>query len=271
MLLSLYRSTYITIFNKDMFTDASQPFLYEHVENGTWTLNKQISSVQFFVPYYHLSTGVTETNCIAPYYVDGKNLWTLPDFRAMSAPLWAGQPQHTSGGRLYFLRRTSPSSPWMDGRGVVYDTLGYLDESNEVVITDTNKGQRKKTYKLGSQSPFVSLSYTAHRGVRERCVGGLQHRLPKRLRRLHGPLRRRRDLLLLIHYRHERRRPRIQSSAVKAYHTRRNAGFFVRSSCEHTLSDRGTRGKSPRPRAVLPQGSARRGRRRSIYLRGLPL
>ena len=49
----------------------------------------------------------------------------------------------------------------MDGRSIVYDTLGYLDESNEVVITDTNKGQRVKTYKLGSESPFVSLSYTA--------------------------------------------------------------------------------------------------------------
>ena len=42
----------------------------------------------------------------------------------------------------------------MDGRGVVYDTPGYLDEGNEVVITDTNKGQRKKTCKLGSQSPL---------------------------------------------------------------------------------------------------------------------
>ncbi len=64
---------------------------------------KQISSIQFIAPYYHLSTGATETNCIAPYYVYGKDRWTLPDFRAMSAPLWAGQPQHTSAGRLYFL------------------------------------------------------------------------------------------------------------------------------------------------------------------------
>lgn len=64
---------------------------------------KQVSSIQFIAPYYHLSTGATETNCIAPYYVYGKDRWTLPDFRAMSAPLWAGQPQHTSAGRLYFL------------------------------------------------------------------------------------------------------------------------------------------------------------------------
>ncbi|MBQ1848733.1 MAG: hypothetical protein II135_12075 [Clostridia bacterium] len=65
---------------------------------------KQLSSVSFINPYYHLSVGVSETNCIAPYYVYGKDAWTLPDFRANSAPLWASQPQHTSGGRLYFLQ-----------------------------------------------------------------------------------------------------------------------------------------------------------------------
>ena len=68
---------------------------------------KQISSIQFIAPYYHLSVGTTETNCIAPYYVYGKDHWTLPDFRAMSAPLWATQPQHTSIGRLYFLEYTT--------------------------------------------------------------------------------------------------------------------------------------------------------------------
>ena len=67
---------------------------------------KQMSSIQFHAPYYHLSYGTTETNCIAPYFVYGKDRWTLPDFRAMSAPLWATQPQHTSIGRLYFLEYT---------------------------------------------------------------------------------------------------------------------------------------------------------------------
>ena len=67
---------------------------------------KQLSSIQFIAPYYHLSCGVTETNCIAPYYVYGKDYWTLPDFRAMSSPLWPGQPQHTSAGRLYWLQYT---------------------------------------------------------------------------------------------------------------------------------------------------------------------
>ncbi|MBQ5792416.1 MAG: hypothetical protein IIW17_00185, partial [Clostridia bacterium] len=67
---------------------------------------KQLSSIQFIAPYYHLSCGTTETNCIAPYYVYGKDYWTLPDFRAMSSPLWPNQPQHTSAGRLYWLQYT---------------------------------------------------------------------------------------------------------------------------------------------------------------------
>lgn len=82
---------------------------------------KQISSIQYYSPYYHLSTGVTETNCIAPYYVSGKDRWTLPDFRAMSAPLWSGQPQHTSGGRLYFLQYT-------DAEGNTYASENTVNE-----------------------------------------------------------------------------------------------------------------------------------------------
>ena len=61
---------------------------------------KQISWIQFRAPYYHLSTGVTETNCILPWYTtkNSKSLNTLPDFRTMSAPFWGNQPQHNSCG-----------------------------------------------------------------------------------------------------------------------------------------------------------------------------
>ena len=87
---------------------------------GTFPL-KQISSIQFHIAYYHLSTGATETNCIAPYFVYGKDKWTLPDFRAMSAPLWSGQPQHTSAGRLYFLHYT-------DAEGNEYASENTVDD-----------------------------------------------------------------------------------------------------------------------------------------------
>ena len=48
MVLSLYRRTYTTVFNKPLFTDANQKFLYDYVEDGTWTLDKQISLVPLF-------------------------------------------------------------------------------------------------------------------------------------------------------------------------------------------------------------------------------
>ena len=82
---------------------------------------KQISTVQFGCPYYHLSTGVTETNCIASFYVNNKDSWFLPDFRGMSAPLWESQPQHHSGGRLYFLQYT-------DAEGNDYSSEKTVDE-----------------------------------------------------------------------------------------------------------------------------------------------
>ena len=53
MLLSMYRFAFVTVFNKDLFTNAKQPFLYEYVENGTWTLDKQIE----LVPLFHQDNG----------------------------------------------------------------------------------------------------------------------------------------------------------------------------------------------------------------------
>ena len=49
---------------------------------GRFTL-KEASSIEFFSPYYHITNGVTETNCIN--YERPTSM--LPDHRAMSAPL----------------------------------------------------------------------------------------------------------------------------------------------------------------------------------------
>jgi len=62
---------------------------------------KQLSSIEFHVSYYHLSTGVTESNCIAPYFVFQRDGWILPDFRGCSGIMWDSQPQFNSVGRLY--------------------------------------------------------------------------------------------------------------------------------------------------------------------------
>lgn len=71
---------------------------------------KQLSSISYYTSYYHLSTGVHETNCIAPYYaVKGPGLnyasfgksWFMPDFRGASGDMWTyGDPQFNSAGML---------------------------------------------------------------------------------------------------------------------------------------------------------------------------
>ena len=107
---------------------------------------KQLSSIQFVAPYYHLSTGVTETNCIAPSFVYGKDNWLLPDFRAMSAPLWAGQPQHTAIGQLFVVRYDTADrvtgniencGDVIDSYGPVYAdvTMNYLSQDERIAIT----------------------------------------------------------------------------------------------------------------------------------------
>ena len=53
ILLSIYRFAFVTVFNKNLFTDANQPYLYDTVENGQWTLDRQIS----LVPLFHQDNG----------------------------------------------------------------------------------------------------------------------------------------------------------------------------------------------------------------------
>lgn len=64
---------------------------------------KQLSSIEFHISYYHLSTGTTESNCIAPYFVFDRDGWTLPDFRNASGKIWDTQPQFNSVGILKFM------------------------------------------------------------------------------------------------------------------------------------------------------------------------
>ncbi len=53
LLLSMYRFGFVTVFNKRLFQEVGQPLLYEHVENGTWTLDKQIE----LIPILHRDNG----------------------------------------------------------------------------------------------------------------------------------------------------------------------------------------------------------------------
>ena len=109
---------------------------------------KQLSWIQFSSPYYHLSTGVTESNCILPWYTtqNSKSLYTLPDFRSMSAPLWEAQPQHNSCGSHQWLiytdadhnRVTSENiSDYIDSYGPIYADvkMDNISDDGKIKIT----------------------------------------------------------------------------------------------------------------------------------------
>ncbi len=109
---------------------------------------KQLSSIQFTSPYYHLSCGVTETNCIAPTFVYGRDHWLLPDFRSMSAPLWAGQPQHTAVGELQALQYadTNGKNSCLENGADHIDSYGpvYTDITLDFASVD---GRLEATYR----------------------------------------------------------------------------------------------------------------------------
>ena len=79
MVLSLYRRTYVTVFNKDLFKNANQTYLYEYVENGSWTLDKQAS----LVPLFHQDNGNAKKDMVGDVYGFVSNDFIFVD------PYWA--------------------------------------------------------------------------------------------------------------------------------------------------------------------------------------
>ena len=104
---------------------------------------KQISSIAFVSPYYHLSTGVIETNCITMY----PSTTRLPDFRSMSAPFWATQPAKSRGGWHEFLTYTDENGNTVEEIHKTNEIISYgptyASVKMEFVSTD---GRIKSTY-----------------------------------------------------------------------------------------------------------------------------
>lgn len=75
---------------------------------------KQVSSILFWTPYYHLSTGCTETTCWSPLLYNSKNGFMICDYRGWSNDLWEGQPQHDTIGEHYLFRYKSKDGTEMD-------------------------------------------------------------------------------------------------------------------------------------------------------------
>lgn len=110
---------------------------------------KQISYIQYYSPYYHLSTGVHESNCIIPYYFTqwADTLNMLPDHRPMSGPFWDGDPQHTYCGTHSFLQYTDADGNYYASENIK-DVIGsygpiYADVTMDFISDD---GKIKVTY-----------------------------------------------------------------------------------------------------------------------------
>ncbi|MBR3686163.1 MAG: hypothetical protein IKL66_01600 [Clostridia bacterium] len=146
-----------TIFPMVVTADKSLEFtVLNFYQNwGNFPL-KQLSSIQYFWPYYHLSVGTTETSCISPWY-GARDLWTLPDFRSISMPYWfelegeaySNQPQHTHGGYQYFLQYTDSDGNYyasenikntIGSSGPVYSEVGmdYISDDGRIKVSYTH-------------------------------------------------------------------------------------------------------------------------------------
>lgn len=185
---------------------------------------KQISSIEFHTSYYHLSTGTTESNCIAPYFVDGKDGFLLPDFRGRSGIMWSGQPQFNAAGKPSFLldrsylpqtvsefegNRINSVGPtyadiemrFLSGDGSYRYTLRHVEfpqtDENRVYYTVDLEFLKDKTYlnfrgdvdlffQTGRFVEFKSLAYTDENN-KEKTVP-FEHGLIQKFYRLGGDL-----------------------------------------------------------------------------------
>ena len=104
--------------------------LHLYMNWGIYQL-KQLSSIQFFIGYYHLSTGVSESNCISFYGVFGKDGLLLPDFRGHSGIRWNTDPQFTSVG-------SPKATSYRDNKGklVMSEYVGSKINSSGPVYAD---------------------------------------------------------------------------------------------------------------------------------------
>lgn len=113
---------------------------------------KQLSQIPFHCPYYHLSTGLTETNCILPWFTT-ENVGkvgtgnTLPDFRGMSSPGMDGTYQHSSCGSHYWLEYTDSEGKFSTTESIKHTITSYGPTYAEVIWDNiSDDGKIKVTY-----------------------------------------------------------------------------------------------------------------------------
>ncbi len=154
---------------------------------------KQLSWIQYSSPYYHLSTGVTETNCIEPMYggnafqmvndvengivyefhvTSGKSLHTLPDFRPMSQDFWKDQPQHYSAANITWLEYTDAEGNYnasdftndvIDSYGPIYAdiTMDYISDDGKI----TGQTRHVEMPQTDENRTYYTLKYDVNESI----------------------------------------------------------------------------------------------------------
>ena len=132
--LSLYRFTFVTIFNKDYFEDAGWEDLYTIVENGDWTLDYQFSLISDVYQELDGKTGITEGDFVG--LITGKVISIDPYLTACGIHMIK---KDAGTGRWYFDGSTQERvASMVDKLKKIYnDSNGvYAFDSESTVITE---------------------------------------------------------------------------------------------------------------------------------------
>ena len=123
---------------------------------------KQVSSIRFFRAYYHMSSGVTETNCISFYDYSGNR---LPDHRAISQQYWGDSGLGTLDGNGNLIRKTGilGNQPQHSNNGS-HTFLRYTDGNGKTISTESVR------HRIDSSGPVyfdLTMSYVSGDGKME--------------------------------------------------------------------------------------------------------
>ena len=154
MTLSLYRRTYATVFNKKLFTDARQDYLYDAVENGTWTLDKQTA----LIPLFHKDNGNSVQDTTGDIYGFVTNDFIYAD------PYWA------AGGIDIIAKDNAGDYVWAFDSAKMYD----LAEKVLAVYYATDGGTYVETDDVNAEATVISMFSAGSAAMATLCIEALE-------------------------------------------------------------------------------------------------
>ncbi len=150
MTLSLYRRAYATVFNKKLFTDAGQKYLYDYVEDGTWTLDKQTA----MIPLFHKDNGNQVQDTVGDIYGFVTNDFIYVD------PYWASC-------EIDIIKKNSDGEyEW------AFDTEKMYDMADKVLALcyATDGGTYVETDDVNAETTVVNMFSSGYGAMSTLCI-----------------------------------------------------------------------------------------------------